>query len=51
MSSTWLEQTRSTLEMLELIDHSITTELMLKSDNNKESVMIDHRIKNLIDYK
>jgi hypothetical protein len=48
MSSNWLEVSRSTLESVEVIEKSIVTLLFEKFDNPKESVIIDHKIKNLI---
>ena len=51
MSSTWLEQARQSLEMLEIIDKGITTELFVKCDNPRESVIVDHKIKNLMEIK
>jgi len=51
MSSTWLEQTRSCLESLELLDKVITHELFAKQDTPKDSVIIDHKIKNFIEMK
>jgi len=49
MSSSVLEQIRDFLEDIETLEKSISKELQYKSENPKESVLTDHKIKNLIE--
>ncbi|KAL4436431.1 hypothetical protein ABPG74_002997 [Tetrahymena malaccensis] len=51
MSANWLEQTRSVLENIELLDQTVLDFMFDKLENPKDQVIIDNKLKNLIEMK
>ena len=51
MSSNWLEQSRSILESIELIDKVMIELMFEKNENPRETIMVDNKLKNLIEMK
>jgi hypothetical protein len=51
MSSNWLEQSRSVLEAVEVMDRVMIELMFEKADNPKEQVVVDNRLKNIIEMK
>lgn len=48
MYATWLEETRSGFEAIEVLEKAIVSEMLAMQDNPKERSISEHRIKNFV---
>ena len=46
MQGTWLEEVRSNLEAIEVLQNAITSEMLAIQDNPKEKAIAEHRMLN-----
>lgn len=49
MQGTWLEETRTNFESIEVLEKAIVSEMLSLQDNPKERSMSEHRIKNFME--